>query len=169
MSSEVPEQVTEQQQVEGATEAKQSRAEKKARKMFASLNLKPVAGVSRVCFRKSKNILFIIDKPDVYQSTNDSYVIFGEARIEDLSQYGQRLAAERIKPTVLDCAPSTSTDDATKNSEVEEEEVAVDEEGMEEKDIELVMSQANVTRGKAVKALKDNGNDIVNAIMELTA
>ncbi len=35
-------------------------------------------------------------------------------------------------------------------------------------DIELVMSQANVSRGKAVKALKNNGNDIVNAIMELT-
>jgi nascent polypeptide-associated complex subunit alpha len=30
------------------------------------------------------------------------------------------------------------------------------------------MSQANVSRGKAVKALKNNGNDIVNAIMELT-
>ena len=36
------------------------------------------------------------------------------------------------------------------------------------KDIELVMSQANVSRSKAVKALKNNGNDIVNAIMELT-
>lgn len=35
-------------------------------------------------------------------------------------------------------------------------------------DIELVMSQANVSRTKAVKALKNNANDIVNAIMELT-
>ena len=44
----------------------------------------------------------------------------------------------------------------------------VDETGVEAKDIELVMSQANVSRGKAVKALKNNDNDIVNAIMELT-
>ena len=33
------------------------------------------------------------------------------------------------------------------------------------KDIELVMSQANVSRAKAVRALKNNNNDIVNAIM----
>ena len=36
---------------------------------------------------------------------------------------------------------------------------------MEPKDIELVMSQANVSRSKAVRALKTNNNDIVNAIM----
>ena len=41
----------------------------------------------------------------------------------------------------------------------------VDETGVEAKDIELVMSQANVSRVKAVKALKNNSNDIVNAIM----
>ena len=41
----------------------------------------------------------------------------------------------------------------------------VDEAGIESKDIELVMTQANVSRSKAVKALKNNNNDIVNAIM----
>ena len=34
-------------------------------------------------------------------------------------------------------------------------------------DIELVMSQAGVSRSRAFNALKDNGNDIVDAIMEL--
>jgi len=38
----------------------------------------------------------------------------------------------------------------------------------DEMDIELVMSQANVSRKRAVNALKNNDNDIVNAIMELT-
>ena len=52
--------------------------------------------------------------------------------------------------------------------EEDEEDGEVDTEGVEDKDIELVMSQANVSRGKAVKALKNNANDIVNAIMELT-
>lgn len=41
----------------------------------------------------------------------------------------------------------------------------MDETGVESKDIELVMSQANVSRSKAVKALRNNSNDIVNAIM----
>jgi len=44
----------------------------------------------------------------------------------------------------------------------------VDESGVEPKDVELVMSQAGVNRSKAVKALKTNDGDIVNAIMELT-
>ena len=43
-----------------------------------------------------------------------------------------------------------------------------DEEGVEAKDIELVMSQAGCTRAKAVKALKENDLDLVNAIMSLT-
>ena len=52
--------------------------------------------------------------------------------------------------------------------EEEEEGEEVDASGVEEKDVELVMSQANVSKAKAVKALKNNANDIVNAIMELT-
>lgn len=47
----------------------------------------------------------------------------------------------------------------------ESEEEDVDETGVEEKDVDLVISQANVSRGKAIKALKNNSNDIVNAIM----
>ena len=39
---------------------------------------------------------------------------------------------------------------------------------MEAKDVELVMSQAGVSRSKAVRALKNNQNDIVNAIMVYT-
>lgn len=54
-------------------------------------------------------------------------------------------------------------------STVEEEEgEEVDESGVEAKDIELVMTQANVSRARAVKALKASSGDIVSAIMELT-
>jgi len=52
--------------------------------------------------------------------------------------------------------------------EEEEEDGEIDTEGVEDKDIELVMAQAGVSKAKAVKALKKNSNDIVNAIMELT-
>ena len=41
----------------------------------------------------------------------------------------------------------------------------VDATGIEEKDIEIVLAQANVSRNKAIKALKNNNNDIINAIM----
>lgn len=43
--------------------------------------------------------------------------------------------------------------------------IKVDDGGLEQRDIELVMAQANVSRAKAVRALKHNKNDIVNAIM----
>lgn len=52
--------------------------------------------------------------------------------------------------------------------EAEEEGEEVDESGVEAKDIELVMTQASVSRSKAVKALRAADNDIVTAIMELT-
>lgn len=56
-----------------------------------------------------------------------------------------------------------------KDEEEEEEDgEEVDEEGLEGKDIELVMQQASVSRKKAVKALKENDNDIVNSIMALS-
>ena len=43
-----------------------------------------------------------------------------------------------------------------------------DEMQISDEDIELVMSQTNVPRSKAFTAIKDNENDIVKAIMELT-
>eukprot|EP00951_Prasinocladus_malaysianus_P044768 scaffold583556_cov37-Prasinocladus_malaysianus.AAC.1 len=49
-----------------------------------------------------------------------------------------------------------------------EDEGDIDETGVEPKDIELVMTQAGVSRGKAVNALKKADGDIVTAIMELT-
>ena len=69
--------------------------------------------------------------------------------------------------------PSAGDIQATSNlqaaiPEDEEEDEEVDPSGVEEKDIELVMSQANGNRNKAIKALKKTENDIVNAIMDLT-
>ena len=44
----------------------------------------------------------------------------------------------------------------------------LDEIGVNAKDVELVMQQALVDRPRAVGALKNNANDVVNAIMSLT-
>lgn len=41
----------------------------------------------------------------------------------------------------------------------------LDENGIDAADIDLVMSQAGVSRAKAIRALRNNGYDIVNAIM----
>merc|ERR1712013_314929 len=129
----------------------QSRSEKKARKAMSRLGLKVVAGVTRVTIRKSKNILFVINKPDVYKSpAGDTHIVFGEAKIEDLSQQAQVQAAEKFKqPEPVQAISESKTEPA----------------GVEENDIELVCQQSNVSRKKAIKALRANDNDIVNAIM----
>merc|ERR1712158_122170 len=152
-----------------ASKAKQSRGEKKARKIMSKLGLKQVAGVSRVTIRKSKNILFVINKPDVYKNpASDTYIVFGEAKIEDLSQQAQMEAANRFKAAEMPSSTAEAASVPAAIAEEEEEGEEVDASGVEEKDVELVMSQANVSKAKAVKALKNNANDIVNAIMELT-
>merc|ERR1711962_1996143 len=155
-------------QEEPVSKAKQSRSEKKARKAMSRLGLKVVSGVTRVTIRKSKNILFVINKPDVYKSSaGDTHIVFGEAKIEDLSQQAQVQAAEKFKqPEPVHAAILESKTEPTEVEESDDEEV--DATGVEEKDIELVCQQSNVSRKKAIKALRANDNDIVNAIMELT-
>jgi nascent polypeptide-associated complex subunit alpha len=111
--------------------------------------------------------LFAISKPDVFKSPNsDTYVIFGEAKVEDLSSQLQTQAAEQFKaPDLSQMMPKPETSDLGQEENEEEE---LDETGVEPKDVELVMTQASVSRPKAVKALKTSGGDIVSAIMDLT-
>merc|ERR1712240_182272 len=154
---------------DGISKNKQSRGEKKARKIMFKLGLKPVPGVTRVTIRKSKNILFVIQKPDTYKNpASDTYIVFGEAKIEDLSQQAQMEAAQKFKAAEMPSSAAETASVPAAIAEEEEEGEEVDATGVDEKDVELVMSQANVSKAKAVKALKNNANNIVNAIMELT-
>ncbi|KAL8139729.1 hypothetical protein V2J09_005750 [Rumex salicifolius] len=126
--------------------AKQSRSEKKSRKAMLKLGMKPVTGVSR--------ILFFISKPDVFKSPHsETYVIFGEAKIEDLSSQLQTQAAQQFRMPDMGSVMAKSEAAATTAAPQEEEE-EVDETGVEVRDIDLVMTQAGVSRSKAVKALK---------------
>jgi len=159
-------------------ETKQNRSEKKSRKAMQKLGMRPVTGVLRVTVKKSKNILFVISKPDVFKSpTADTYVVFGEAKSEDLSASSQAAAAKQFRqPEAATAAAAaaavsreapleTPPEMAAAPAEPEEE---LDETGVEPKDVELVMSQAGCSRAKAVKALKENDGDLVNSIMSLT-
>ena len=154
---------------------KQNRSEKKARKAMQKLGMKAVPGIFRVTVKKSKSILFVINKPDVYKTAGaDTYVIFGEAKVEDLSNQTQSAAADQFRtaPSAASMrsgagagvggAPKAATKPAAPAAAAGGSEDAT---GLEPKDIELVMSQASVGRNQAIKALKDNDGDIVNAIL----
>merc|ERR1712137_262889 len=96
--------------------SKQSRSEKKSRKAMQKLGMKPVPGIVRVTVKKSKNILFVIKEPDVFK-TNDSnpkgpqtFIVFGKAEIEDLSQQATNAAVEQFKPPAgADLSKTTET------------------------------------------------------------
>ncbi|KAG4432574.1 GAL4 enhancer protein [Cadophora sp. M221] len=162
-----------------------SRNEKKARKSILKLGLVKVPGITRVTLRRPKNILFVINQPEVYKSpSSNTYIVFGEAKIEDLNSQAQASAAQQLaaaeshdhaghdhsghdhshdhgKGKAIDTSEDKKDDDEDDGEEV-------DASGLEDKDIELVMTQASVSRNKAVKALKENDNDIVNSIMALS-
>merc|ERR1712127_426371 len=116
------------------SKAKQSRSEKKSRKAMQKLGMKPVPGIMRVTVKKSKNILFVISKPDVFKSpASDTFIIFGEAKIEDLSAQAQTAAAEQFKaPEVVDTPGLTAKAEKPSIEEVDDG-AEVDESGVESK------------------------------------
>ncbi|CAO3635663.1 unnamed protein product [Cunninghamella echinulata] len=126
----------------------QSCGEKKARKALISQGLKHVNGINRVTFTRAGGIVCWIYqniKPDVYKSLNsDTFIVFGEMQMEGMRAHAQEAVTQQLAAEEVDAT------------------------GVEEKDIELVVNQVNVSRNKAIKALKNNDNDTVNAIMELT-
>lgn len=110
--------------------------------------------------------------------------VFGEAKIEDLNSQAQASAAAQLAAQDShdhaghdhsghdhshDHGKGKAIDTGDEKKEEEEDDgEEVDATGLEDKDIELVMTQASVSRNKAVKALKENDNDIVNSIMALS-
>ncbi|KAF4670421.1 hypothetical protein FOZ61_000117 [Perkinsus olseni] len=159
------------QREQHAARGKLNRAEKKARRAIQKLGLKPVPGIVRVTVRKGKEMLFVISQPDVLKAAgSDTYVVFGEARIEDMSAMSQAAAASQFTgmPEVskVDASPPQMAPEPAE--EEQDDDGDVDDSGVEAKDIELVMSQVNCSRSKAVKALQAANNDIVEAIMQLS-
>ena len=147
-----------------------NRAEKKARKAMQKLGMKQLTGFHRVTVKKSKNILFVIQNPDVFKShASDTYVIFGEAKIEDLSAQAQAQAAEQFKaPAEANLVPEEEASAVQEIDEDKDDDEEVSADGLDETDIEMAMSQASVSRSKAIKALRKTDGDLVSAILELT-
>merc|ERR1712107_877919 len=91
----------------------------KSRKAIQKLGMKPVPGITRVTVKKSKNILFVIATPDVHKAPNsDTYIVFGEAKIEDLSAQAQASAAQQF--TSGGASAGDSSGQAVTEAKVEE-------------------------------------------------
>ena len=104
--------------------------------------------------------------------THPAYSIFGEAKIEDLNSQAQANAASQLAAAENASSGDShaghnhshdhgkgkaiDSGDAKKDEDDDDDDgEEVDESGIEQKDIELVMAQASVSRKKAIKALKE--------------
>lgn len=116
--------------------------------------------------------------PEVYKSSvSDCYVVFGELKNEDMSAQAQAAQAQQLaqaeqQERMLSEQFGQLSAGAADKKKVEEEEEddsePIDEEGVDAKDIDLVMSQTSCSRRKAVKALKEHQGDLINAIMAVS-
>ncbi|KAJ2558772.1 GAL4 enhancer protein [Coemansia sp. RSA 1933] len=165
---------------QAAFQKQQSAAEKKARKAMQKKGLEQVPGIANISVIRKKAPMFSINNPDVYKNaSSDTWIIFGEARVENYGNKSLNSSAQRAALNAAAAASATGSAPSASSADAIETEAApaaavvsaedADESGLESKDIELVMSQAGCDRPSAVKALNNNGKDVVNAIMELTA
>lgn len=129
----------------------------------------------------------MIATPDVYKSQNsDCYIVFGEAKVEDGNSTAAQLAnAQALADAEAgehdhsghdhdhdhdhdhsghDHSHAHAHDDDDDVPALEEaDDGPVDETGIDPKDIELVMTQVNCSRAKAVRVLKENNGDLITA------
>lgn len=188
LKSDIPGAFSAQQAASLPKQQAASRNQRKAQKILSKHNLQPAAGVTRVTFRRGR-MIFAIDNPIVYKVPNsDQFVVFGTAQVQDPAAYQRAVQAQEMatrqhlhlksqelasanpagnKPidTGKDAVIVEGDDNANTASDASPPE---DETGIDGKDIQMVMEQANVNRNAAIRALRKNSNDIVNAIMELT-
>ena len=111
------------------------------------------------------SMLITIQKPDVYRLPDiDSYIFFGVPCAQEPDQQAQEMVAQSFKiqdflQQALGNDESTTDDSDLKNQLPFQ---------VCNADVQLVMSQGNVSRKKAIRTLVDYNNDFLNAILALT-
>ncbi len=144
--------------------SKLSRAEKKIRKALEKAGLKAVHGINRVTMKNAtKQFVFAITAPEVLKSPlTDTYVIFGEAKPEDMSSLRQNFAAQQFQ------APAAS--DATSSSAAPEEDDGApeDETGLSAEEIQTVIDLTKASRNKVIRALRETNGNVVDAVLKFT-
>jgi len=97
-------------------------------------------------------------QPDVYKSpASDTYVIFGEAKIEDINQQAQAAAASQFSAEdaakIVQQAGAGAAAATPAAAEAEEEAgEAVDESGLDPDEINTIISQVRTEKGEGGRA-----------------
>lgn len=156
--------------------SKLSKGEKKARKTLTKLGMKSLQGVTRVTLKKKDGIIFVINNPTVMRSGDDgnTFTVFGEIQIDDPTQRLNMAKAQEMQAQAQAAAAAAgAAGGAGGKAEPAKVESAggdgdEDTEGVSPQHINMVMEHSNCSRAEAIKALKENNDDMVSAVMSLT-
>jgi nascent polypeptide-associated complex subunit alpha len=188
MSVEEINEVPQEQIPAGANVTVASKIDKKAKKAFEKAGLKKVEGITRVTLRRGINHIFVIAEPEVYRNpATNSYIVFGEAKLEDLTAArAQQAAAAAARANEAEAAAAAPKDQASITADLEAAAAKVSlndaasdlpeptaeelkEAGLSEEDLALVKEQTTASNAQILDAFKKNGKDIINTIVALTA
>ena len=139
-----------------------NRNEKKCRKALMKVGMKQLTGITRVTLKKRDGLIFVIDDPEVLNIDN-SYAIFGELKLEDLNKQMQMEQAKKFAAQ----APTAKAANTEAVAEDENEE-PLNEDGLTQNHITMVMDHAQCSRNKAIRVLRETNDDMVQAVMKLT-
>lgn len=99
----IPEENESEEKTMQATRTKASKGERRAKKLISTLGLKSVENVHKIIVKKSAKMAFAIVNAEVYKvNGTDSYVIFGDARSDDLSNPLNSLVSDQLKDVKVD-------------------------------------------------------------------
>ena len=63
---------------------KETRLKKKIHKALEHFSYQKIINIIKISFKKTKNTIFVINNPEIFKSSlNNSFLIFGEAKIEN--------------------------------------------------------------------------------------
>ena len=150
---------------------KLNRGEKKCRKALIKIGMKGFAGVTRVTLRKRDGLIFVVNDPEVLRSDDGkSFAVFGELKLEDPNMRMQQAEAKKFAEGQLASAQATAATSSTKKEETKTAsgDAPLSEEGITPNHIDLVIEHAQCTRNEAIAALRESGDDMINAVMKLT-
>lgn len=154
---------------------KVGRNEKKARKLLITPDMEEIPNIMRATFKRDEKTYFFVDQPTIYKAKNsECYIVFGVVKVDNgesnallNSAVDKFKAPEEAAEEAAEKPAEEAAEKPAEEKKAEEPEEEVDATGVNPNDITFVMEQTGCTRAEAVKALRENDNDMINAVMAL--
>ena len=139
--------------------------------------MKQFPGITRVTIKKRDGFIFMINNPEVLISgdNGNQFVCFGELKYDDPNQRMAQAEAHKMAHAAghahshEDAAAQVAAGAAAaQKPAAASDEAAEDEAGITPNHINMVMEHTSCTRNEAIRALRESGDDMINAVMKIS-